>query len=298
MKDWMRDVVRGGGDLAYGVNIHEVVSDLGTRFHDTMAKGAALRQLQHTHLHLAYWETPYYKAALDKFLRDVPDISNIVFADVGCGDGRFTEYLLDRGAQRIVASDSDIKVLRSLESMVNERGDQDKVLILQTGADSLPLRDRSVDILLAIGVFYYLNNRFDNALDEAHRVLSTGGLLINSEPDLDGAIYKSICLEGLDDVVENFTHRHFKEQQGDTEFKFRLFSKKEVMMALDKHGFDVVDRHGLSLLPSLLRIKMVRGEFDVEQVEKLEKELRQVFDDLDGREGLHKHVIWKSRKRG
>jgi len=35
-------------------------------------------------------------------------------ADIGCGDGRFTEYLIDSGYTKIIATDIDINPLKNL----------------------------------------------------------------------------------------------------------------------------------------------------------------------------------------
>ena len=64
-----------------------VPETLSLKFHKKMSKGAALRELQKKHLHLAYWETKYYKAAISKFLTINPG-NDAVVADIGCGDGR------------------------------------------------------------------------------------------------------------------------------------------------------------------------------------------------------------------
>ena len=65
------------------------------------AKGAALRELKEQHLHLSYWETPYYASAIKKFVKSVVEVPGIVALDVGCGDGRFTELLLEWVAEKL-----------------------------------------------------------------------------------------------------------------------------------------------------------------------------------------------------
>ena len=108
--------------------------------------------------------------------------------------------------------------------------------------------------------------------------------------------FKSIFFEEINDVLENSEERIFKEEKGKTDFKFRLFTKEELKRLLSRNGFEVLDFHGLSLLPSILRIKMVRGEFSKEEIEDNEDGLRKVFDYFDQYGSLFKHIIWKSRK--
>jgi hypothetical protein len=86
----------------------------------------------------------------------------------------------------------------------------------------------------------------------------------------------------------------FKEEKGQTDFKFRLFSRAEYPSLLEANGFRLTDQHGLSLLPSIMRIKMVRGDFSADDLEQQEKDLRKLLDYFDEHGQLHKHIIWKS----
>ncbi len=83
-----------------------------------MDNGVVLRELQRQHLHLAYWETPYYKEAIAGFLQDISP-RNKTAIDVGCGDGRFTEQLVALGFDRIVATNVHARPLRSADMRRN-----------------------------------------------------------------------------------------------------------------------------------------------------------------------------------
>lgn len=261
-----------------------------------MPKGAALRDLKDVHLHLAYWETPYYKKAIANFLDGVQNRAECIALDVGCGDGRFTELLVELGFQKIVATDIHLTPLISLRNYAEKHGFSDKLILIQCSADKIPIQDGVAGVILAIGVYYYLNDRFENCLQEAYRILQPNGTLINSEPDLEGAVYKSLFFEEVDDALENLKVRKFKEEKGHTDFKFRLFDQEEMKQMLTRNGFLNVDQHGLSLLPSILRIKMVRGEFPEETIHQHRNEIRRLFDCFDEMGRLYKHIIWKSFK--
>jgi ubiquinone/menaquinone biosynthesis C-methylase UbiE len=296
MSLWQQELIDAPDWKLGDIYIGHTEGGLGTTFHEKMPRGAALRELSKKALHLAYWETPYYEKAITGFLGDIADPSKCTAVDIGCGDGRFTELLLRLGFARVIATDAHLVPLQSLQQFAKSTGQTDRLLLIQCGADQLPLRAGSVDAALAIGVFYYLNGKYEKCLKEVHRVLRPGGTLVNSEPDLEGAVYKSLFFEEVEDALENFREKKFKEEKGRTDFKFRLFSQQEMQQILAQHGFRVVDQHGLSLLPSILRIKMVRGEIPEEVVMKNEKEIRQLFDHFDREGKLAKHIIWKSLK--
>jgi len=276
------------------ITICEFPGSLSLDFHKKMPKGAALRELEKQQFHLSNWETPYYSEAIRGFLKDV-DKSSIIL-DAGCGDGRFTKLLIELGFSKIVATDIDIKPLKSLEQYLRERNCLDKVLLVNCGLDRIPCDDDTFDAVLAIGVLYYLNENFENGLAEVSRVLKKGGMLVNSEPDLEGAIYKSVFFERLDDVLENYFKRVFKEEKGTTPFKFKLFTENEIRGHLLKHGFSVKDKYGLSLFPSIVRILLVREELKREEIVEKEKEIIEVMKFLNGDGKLNKHIIWKSIK--
>lgn len=268
---------------------------LSLKFHEKMPRGAALRELQKQHLHLAYWETKYYKEAISNFLALDP-AGDVVVADIGCGDGRFTEYLIDSGYTKIIATDIDINPLKNLSDFLENRGDRDKVLLVNSGVENLPLKSGILDAALCIGVLYYLNEDYEIGLREICRLLKNNGMFINSEPDLEGAIYKSVFFEGLEDVYENYFQRKFKEEKGETPFKFRLFTENEIRKVLNQNGLEVIDRYGLSLLPSIVRIMMLRGAIDKNELGNTEEKMRRVMDYLNGDGKLNKHIIWKSVK--
>lgn len=274
-----------------------VKASLATKFHERMPKGAALREYQDVEFHLAYWETPYYKSVLDQFLSDSSIDHDKIAIDIGCGDGRFTQYLLmEKGFTKVIATDSHLLPLKSLARFAEDNGLAEKLIIIHCSADSIPVASSSINLAMAIGVFYYLNDRFEDCLCEAHRILEDKAVLINSEPDLEGAVYKSMIFEGMGDAIENLVQKIFKEEKGETNYKFRLFEREELKSILSQHGFTVVASHGLSLLPSILRIKMVRGEFSNQEIREKEGQLMQLFDYFNKKGNLFKHIIWKSKK--
>ena len=261
-----------------------------------MPNGAALRELCNVPLHLSYWETPYYEKAIRSFLKEVANPTDCTALDVGCGDGRFTELLINLGFGRVIASDAHLLPLQSLQSFAKDQGFADRLLLVHCGPDNLPLSDQCADVVPAIGVLYYLNSQYEQGLKQINRVMRPKGVLINSEPDLEGAVYKSLFFEEVDDALENLAARQFKEEKGSTDFKFRLFDQEEMRQMLARNGFRTVDQHGLSLLPSILRIKMVRGEFPEERIRQHTEAIRRLFDYFDERGRLYKHIIWKSLK--
>ena len=229
-KNWKDEILDASPQLkelgTTGIYTAEIEKNLGIEYHDKMSTGSILRELKDQKFHLSYWETPYYEKAISGFLKNVDSPEEKLAVDIGCGDGRFTELLLSKGF-RVIALDAHVQPLHNLVQYANNNGYSDRLMVIHCSADDLPIADSKVDVALAIGVFYYLNENFEKALGEAHRILKRDGVLVNSEPDIEGATYKSIILDEIEDLLENLEQKRFKEGKGKTEFKFRLFSKED-----------------------------------------------------------------------
>ena len=278
-----------------GIIWGEVVSDAGTDFHAKMERGTTLRELQHQEYHLANWETPYYKQAIWEFSDDV-DLSSATALDVGCGDGRFTEYLIEQGAERVVAADANIHSLRSLAEHAEQEGYRENVVIVHADASLVPVLDETIDLVLSMGVLYYMNDRFEDGLSALVSKLRPGGQLIASEPDIEGVSLKALVFEGIEDFVEVFTDRRFVETHDSEPSKFRAFAKSEIRSLYEDAGLEVTGHQGLSLFPLLLAVRQARGEISDDEIAATDTELRQAFDTLNESGGVHKHVIWNCRK--
>lgn len=276
--------------------IAKVSDNEGVEFHEKMEKGTTLRKLQNRRLHLAYWETPYYKNAIEKWISPIKKDGKIVL-DLGCGDGRFTDLLVKSGFEKIIATDCNIESLNSLALHANENGYRNRILIVQSDVQNVPVKQGYFDLVLSIGVLYYLNEKFEFGLEYVNSLIKKGGYLVASEPDLEGCSVKELLFEGVDDFIMAFEKRVFTEINKGEKFKFRTFSKEEIIDIYLKKGFEVLDEHGISLFPSLLRIGKIKGWFNESEIEKKEDKLRELFNYYDKNGKLYKHILRFCRKK-
>ena len=138
-----------------GIIIGDESLSLGAEFHQVRGKSALLRGLVKDDTHQINWETPYYNDFINESLKGI-NLSDKICLDLGCSDGRFTEFLINKGVKKVICVDADYNPLLSLLKYSEEKKFREKIELIHGGIEKLPLEDKTIDIALALGVFYYL----------------------------------------------------------------------------------------------------------------------------------------------
>ena len=98
--------------------------------------------------------------------------------DVGTGAG-FTAFAMAQVSDRAVASDLTRPMLQQARRLGRERG-LANLAIIQNAAESLPFADGSLDLVTCRVAGHHFR-AYKSALDEARRVLKTGGSLVMAD---------------------------------------------------------------------------------------------------------------------
>lgn len=298
MENWKDKILSKGRQYSIdpnGIVLSPISNTDSYLFHKNHTKGAYLRKLQDTQFHQIYWETPYYKKVLDQFLADY-EFQDKVILDFGCGDGRFTQYLLKNGATKIVCVDFDYGTLASLSHYAAENNLNDKLLIIHSDFDNLFFEANEFDLILAIGVLYYLNDKYEASLQYFSTLMKTGGSLVTSDPDLEGSFLRMLMYESLNEAIQTFKSRRFKETKDDTVYRFRIFDEPEMLGIFSRANLKVVDRHRISLFHNLIRVLQLKGIIKEEELRANEKDVWQLFDYMHDHGTLSKHLMWHLHK--
>jgi SAM-dependent methyltransferase len=293
MKSWKEDIL-GSQDFAvdnHGI-IHGTVNSTDSYlFHKNYTKGAHLRKLKEKKFHQIYWETPYYLKILNSFLNK-DDFNEMLFLDFGCGDGRITQYLLENHAEKIVCVDFDYATLVSLSEYLEDNQLTDKVMMLYTDYENLVLPHGKFDLILAIGVLYYLNEKYESALRNFRSLLKHEGRLILSDPDLEGSLLRMLLYDSLESAIEAFKLRRFKETKNQSEFHFRIFDEKEWKSIFARVGFAIDGKRKISLFHNIIRVLQIKGIITENQLEKNEADIWEILNYLHEHGSLSKHIVW------
>ena len=116
--------------------------------------------------HFEPWFSPMYQVVLKQL--ELSDKDRLL--DAGCGSGLFTHLATRTGAEVI-----GVDAAQGLLELARLRNPQ--ISFLQEDLETLPFKDNNFDVVTGFNSFQYAGS-FENALQEAKRVLKPGGRLI------------------------------------------------------------------------------------------------------------------------
>jgi SAM-dependent methyltransferase len=106
--------------------------------------------------------TPYLKKYVHLF-KDADDWENQSVVDIGCGNGRNSEFMKQEGFKNVVSLDMK----------------PDYGLAMTLGEDKMPVPDKSVNVILANYILMFLNYReFNQVMDEVERIAAPGAIFM------------------------------------------------------------------------------------------------------------------------
>jgi SAM-dependent methyltransferase len=175
--------------------------------------------------------------------------------DICCGSGHVTQPLHDTGLE-VVGLDIDPMALTLFRRLSNS------VPLVQGDALRLPIADSGLDCVVAIHCFDHLDRI--QFLQECHRVLCSGGLLI----------FDSLNRHSYKLPLKHLRHRaSIKSHPGFLDKYVNVFSWSEAQQALAGAGFDLLAVSGYGWIPFTVNTRSIRvNTFAwVEQVLRLDR---------------------------
>ena len=116
--------------------------------------------------HFEPWFSPMYQVVLKQLELSEKDR----LLDAGCGSGLFTHLAARTGAEVI-----GVDAAQGLLELARTRNPQ--ISFLQEDLETLPFKDNNFDVVTGFNSFQYAGS-FENALQEAKRILKPGGRLV------------------------------------------------------------------------------------------------------------------------
>jgi len=177
------------------------------------------------------------------FERYVPPGSRVL--EGGCGAGQYVVYYSNRG-RRMIGLDF------ARDALARLRARRPDLPLCTANVEQLPLRSASFDAYYSGGVVEHLEHGPERALSEAARVLRDDGVLLCSVPFFNPVRQLLAGLRLTDGEplrTTTVTHR----RDGRVFWQY-AFTRAEFERQLNRHGFEVVESMGYSILWGLYEL--------------------------------------------
>jgi len=267
----------------------------GTKFHKERKKPSLLRKLSEDKYHQSNWESFDYFSYIKKQIEKL-NVNELICLDLGCGDGRFTEFLINLGVKKVVCVDSDYEALYELSQYSKLKKFSDKIEIYNSGVEDLSnIPNYNYDLCLAIGILYYLGENYENGICEIYKKIKNNAILISSEPNIEAIALRSLVFDGLEEMLMNFLENSMKEDN-ETNIRFPLLYKNEIKKMYLRSGFVFIDEGFITLFHQFLRIQLVKNNLSKESLEKNMNSLNDVFKKLSNDSNIIKTYLFTHKQ--
>lgn len=121
----------------------------------------------------SYSGSPITETRLNRCLGSLKDnLKDKLVLEAGCGAGRFTEVLLNKGAA-LVSSDLSSAVEVNAENFPVS----DKHLVIQADINDMPFADESFDVVICLGVIQHTTDT-EKTIADLYKLVKKGGSLV------------------------------------------------------------------------------------------------------------------------
>lgn len=175
---------------------------------------------------------------------------NEIVMDLGCGDGRYVRYLLNRGFTKIVALNYELEPLIQLANSLTPNEKQ-HVLLICADIFEHPLQLRKAKFVLAWGLMTSTLD-FHRSLNVCIDLLTESGWLFNAEPVLEQALVYALVKADLKEFHRILITKTRPRMWNEREKRYRVLTSKELMEGMISPRLKSLKIGGINTLPSLV----------------------------------------------
>jgi len=198
------------------------------------------------------WEVSYRTAGRERLWPADPTIQGLdlellrgqgvrIVLDAGCGDGKNLVHLVENGFFP-VGADASITALRSCHAYMQERGLNDRYLLLgPTALQSLPFLSSTFNAAICIDVLGHLPEPL-TVLSELGRVLNSNGILYASVFDTTDSCRTGPRMRPGNGPNQYWYHPNSKEAGAPLqEYYYRFYDKTAAQALFEASPFRLID---------------------------------------------------------
>ena len=216
--------------------------------------------------------------------------------DLGCGDGRFTKTLLEAGFTNIISLDSSLANLISLHEFCQQNDYLGSVTLVKSDAGANIFCNSVFSCILAIGIFYYLDNSYETCIKFSSDWLVSGGLLIESKADPEGQKIKTLLFDGIDNFLNQSNSKTFIESYGGVDYKLRFIDYDQCISTYNKNNLTLLKYTGLPIMSLLMIVGLYSKLISKRDLVNNSNLLKEYFSNPKNWSPPYKHFVLISRK--
>lgn len=234
--------------------------------------GARQRVRSKDPLQAGYYDIPYYKNIMKNLLSHLPNDPTVV--DLGCGDGRGVEILLELGVQRIVAVDFNEVDLNLLYQEIEKA--KNSVLPVHASVTDPPLLPGGFDAVIMLEVAYTLENPLEAYLN-CNKWLKEGGYAVVSNVAIEAYYVHALLNQDWEQIRRISDEKKYLDKISGQEISAHLYDVKRMREEAQSAGFKIIESQvvpaGCGLLLHALRKSDQLGADKICLLEAIEKAL-------------------------
>jgi len=125
-------------------------------------------------------ETPYsvWQEHLARYEFATKFIKGKVVLDIACGTGYGSEYMLRRGARKVIGVDISAEAI----NYAKRHYSREMLFFIESNATMLPFNNNSFDVIISFETIEHIKE-YENFIQEVSRVLKNEGIFICSTPN-------------------------------------------------------------------------------------------------------------------
>lgn len=182
-------------------------------------------------------------SALERFMRNYPDIDKEITIDLGSGNGRNILYLLENGFEKAIGVEFSKVAINQAMELAILRGFKDRAIFYEQSLNyPIVAREASIPLITDMMTMHSLTQRDRNIMaDQVSRLLKPGGYFVFHTISTDCEQAQSL-MEEIPGPESN-SYRFKVEDDYVTEKVFTLGELKELFYPLELIEHDFIERY-------------------------------------------------------
>lgn len=256
------------GDTRQGIIMYPVDCGLES---ENPCKNLGIHERVNVPFTTSWCEKTYWETAITEALSFLPELSNRIGLDIGCGDGHYTELMMRNGVQKMVAVDLDLNNLqkfrgRTETTPVTPDGD---ILYIRCNMLDMSFKKETFDFVAALGAISSVGDKTCVMYERIYHWLKPDGVFLVCEPSVDSALLYALVVGDLEEAAAILETKTKRVPPTNNRFPVTHFSSIE--KTCKETNFHIVRE---SFSPALFSLTFGSGKWGVDaKTQKLKENI-------------------------